>query len=85
MVRTQIQLTEQQARELKRLAAAQGLSMAELIRQSVDQFIQSSAEPTGQEKILKLKELAGKYTTGIPDLAENHDDYLDDIYGETGE
>ena len=85
MVRTQIQLTEQQSRELKRLATAQGLSMAELIRQSVDQFIQTNAETTGQEKLLKLKEIAGKYTTDITDLAENHDDYLDDIYEGTGE
>ena len=36
MVRTQIQLTEEQARRLKALAAEQGVSMAELIRRSVD-------------------------------------------------
>ena len=84
MVRTQIQLTEIQARELKRIAALKGLSMAELIRQSVDQFIQTSSEPTRQEKIVKLKEIAGKYHTGTSDLAENHDDHLDEIYGETG-
>jgi 16S rRNA U516 pseudouridylate synthase RsuA-like enzyme len=83
MVRTQIQLTEQQARELKSMAAARGITMAELIRKSVDLYIQTAAEPTHQEMVQKLKELAGKYTTGITDWAENHDDYLDEIYGES--
>lgn len=36
MIRTQIQLTEEQARALKALAAARHVSVAELIRQSVD-------------------------------------------------
>lgn len=82
VIRTQIQLTEEQAHELKRMAAMRGLSMAELIRQSVDQFIQTSAQPTHQEKVLRLMEVAGKYAASITDLAENHDDYLDEIYGD---
>jgi len=82
MVRTQIQLTEQQAQALKRMAVAQGLSMAELIRQSVDQFIQYAAKPGTQDKVQKLKEVAGKYSANITDLAENHDTYLDEIYGD---
>jgi len=36
MVRTQIQLTEEQARALKEIAAARGESMAEVIRRAVD-------------------------------------------------
>jgi hypothetical protein len=83
MVRTQIQLTEQQVRELKSMAAEWGVSMAELIRKSVDLYIQTAAKPTHQEMVQKLKEAAGKYTTDISDLAENHDDYLDEIYGES--
>ena len=39
MIRTQIQLTEEQAQRLKTLAAEQGKSVAELIRQSVDETI----------------------------------------------
>lgn len=82
MVRTQIQLTEQQAQALKELAVARGLSMAELIRQSVDLFLQTKAELLHQDRVQKLQEVAGKYTTGAPDLAENHDGYLDEIYGD---
>lgn len=38
MVRTQVQLTEAQIRALKRLETDRGVSMAELIRQSVFSF-----------------------------------------------
>lgn len=83
MVRTQIQLTEHQAAQLKRVAAERGVSMAELIRQSVDQFLQSAVYPSHQNKVQKHKELAGKYSADAADLSENHDTYLDDIFGET--
>ncbi|MGH2555074.1 MAG: ribbon-helix-helix protein, CopG family, partial [Actinomycetota bacterium] len=33
MIRTQVQLTEEQARQLKRVAAERGVSLAEIIRQ----------------------------------------------------
>lgn len=84
MVRIQIQLTEEQVRELKRIAAIRDFSLAELIRQSVDQFIQAATEPTYQEKVQKLNQVAGKYSVEIKDLAEKHDEHLNDIYRETG-
>ena len=80
MVRTQIRLTEQQAQKLKSMAAARGISVAELVRQRVDLLIKTAAEPMHQEMVQKLKELAGKYTTGITDLAENHDSYLEETW-----
>jgi hypothetical protein len=40
MIRTQIQLTEEQARRLKAMAAERGTSVAELIRQGVDDLLQ---------------------------------------------
>jgi len=39
MVRTQIQLTEEQAREIKRVAVAKGVSVAKIIRGSVEGII----------------------------------------------
>ncbi|KAA3659599.1 MAG: CopG family transcriptional regulator [Chloroflexi bacterium] len=84
MVRTQIQLTEQQAVALKRLAIERGVSMAELIRQSVDRLIQTTSGQNHSELIEQLTSLAGKYGSGIADLAKNHDDYLDEIYGDGG-
>lgn len=43
MVRTQIQLTEEQSRTLKKLAMTRHLSVAELIRQAVDNMIKTGA------------------------------------------
>jgi hypothetical protein len=84
MVRTQIQLTEEQSLRLKEMAAEQNVSMAALIRQSVDRFLETSGELSREEKYQKLLSLAGKYASGASDLAENHDEYLDEIYGDFG-
>jgi hypothetical protein len=80
MVRTQIQLTEEQAGALKAMAIDRGVSMAELIRQSVDQFLQAKSKPGREEMVKKLRETVGKYQTGSADMAERHDDYLDDVF-----
>ena len=52
MVRTQIQLTEEQARALKELAAEEGVSMAELIRRSVEYTIKAREETKSGERRL---------------------------------
>jgi hypothetical protein len=44
MIRTQVQLTEEQVRALRNLASVRQVSVAELIRQSVDTLIRSSGE-----------------------------------------
>ncbi|MCZ7671878.1 MAG: ribbon-helix-helix protein, CopG family [Chloroflexi bacterium] len=49
MYRTQIQLREDQAKTLKEMAAEYNVSVAELIRQSVDMLIQSDPELTQAE------------------------------------
>ena len=41
MVRTQIQLPEGQVAVLKKIAASQNSSMAEIIRQSIDYYVKS--------------------------------------------
>lgn len=81
MVRTQIQLTERQARELKRMAAREGVSMAEIIRKAVDVKIrEGSGEVPWEEKVRRALSVMGKFRSGIKDLAENHDKYLAEDY-----
>lgn len=76
MIRTQIQLTEEQARALKTLAAAEGRSMADLIRESVEIYI-ASGPPRAPEQIRdEALGLIGKYNSGMSDLSKNHDLYL---------
>lgn len=81
MVRTQIQLEDQQAQTLKALAHERGCSMAELIRQSVDNYIASSIGPTtNEERKRRAIEAAGLFHSGKPDLGTNHDLYLDEAF-----
>ena len=62
MIRTQIQLTEEQAKTLKKIASRRGKSVAELIRISVDEWIRSSAfvDPDEQPGDAALVEVCGK-------------------------
>lgn len=80
MVRTQIQLTENQARALKRMARRQDISMAELIRQSVDALISAQAADARELQWERSATVIGKYHSGKPDIAREHDRYLDEAY-----
>jgi len=82
MVRTQIQLTEEQSRALKSLSTRRGVPVAELIRQSVDSFIRSSAGLDEQERRRRAKAAAGKFHSGQADIAVHHDRYLTEAYAE---
>ena len=76
MVRTQIQLTEEQARRLKEIAHGQHISMAELIRRQVDELVKSCEVRGRDELIEQAKEACGKYGSGRSDVSEEHDSYL---------
>lgn len=82
MVRTQIQLTEEQARALKELALSQRTSMAELIRQSVDELLRREAGADAAERRRRAIDAAGRYRSGRSDVAGRHDDYLAEAYRE---
>ncbi len=76
MVRTQIQLSEEQARELKAEAAVRRTSMAELVRQAVELWLCSVRSTSLQERRRRALGITGKFKTGIPDLGANHDRHL---------
>jgi hypothetical protein len=84
MVRTVIQLTEEQLKTLKELAKARHVSVAKLIRESVATYITTAPqEPTMEEKrqralaALDLIEKAGFHDReGKTDLSINHDKYF---------
>ena len=78
MVRTQIQLTEIQARKLKRIARRQDVSMAELIRQSIDALISAQDADARDLQWERSAAVIGKYRSGAADAAREHDRYLDD-------
>ena len=75
MIRTHIQLTLEQARALKRLAAREGKSVAELIRMGVDVMLRSSGIQDQEELRRKAIAASGKLA-GPTNLSAKHDDYL---------
>ena len=80
MVRTQIQLTDDQAKTVKKLAMVRGVSMAEFIRQAVEKVIHSGPEIDREERVKRARDIAGKFSSGKSDVSRKHDDYLDEAY-----
>ncbi len=85
MVRTQIQLTEEQHRLLKRWADRLGISMAEAVRRCVADRL--SRERVGSGRADRVREAAaviGKSADpgGPSQVARDHDDHLTGAYGE---
>jgi RecA/RadA recombinase len=81
MVRTQIQLTEEQAKALKKIAASRHLSSAELIRRAVDIIIKSGPAADPEERRKRAIDIAGKFSSGKSDVSRKHDKYLADAFG----
>ncbi len=82
MIRTQIQLTDRQMKKLKAMANARNISVAELIRESVDRMIESPEIISLEERRKRAIAVLGKFHSDKPgeNVSENHDDYLADIY-----
>ena len=81
MHRTQIQLSEYQADALKLAAASDGVSMAELIRRSIDAWISRSPTPSKEERLTRLRALAGRFHSGRSDVSSKHDVHFADAIG----
>ena len=82
MIRTQIQLTEEQARRLRARARQHGLSLAETIRH----FVEKGLEEEGADRAelyARAQRVVGRFpdVEGAKDLARDHDRYLDEAFG----
>ena len=75
MIRTQIQIESQTYEKLKAKSRGSGKSISEIVRQSLDQTIES--EETDQKWARALNSM-GKFSSGLNNLAEKHDDHLGD-------
>jgi predicted DNA-binding protein len=82
MKRTQIQLTETQYSELKNLSAARSTSLAHLIRQAVDSFLDKVIEIDRDDQKQRAIAAAGQFHSGLGDLASDHDRYLGEAYSD---
>ncbi len=78
MVRTQIQLTDQQARRLRMEARDRGLSLAELIRRYVEKGL-AEEMPDRAARYDRAARVVGRFRDrrGARDISSEHDRYLD--------
>jgi hypothetical protein len=81
VVRTQIQLTEQQARRLRAQARERGLSLAEIIRRYVEKGLAEQA-PDRAALYDRAARVVGRFPArrGVRDLSSEHDRYLAEAY-----
>jgi metal-responsive CopG/Arc/MetJ family transcriptional regulator len=76
MHRTQVQLTEAQVESLKGMAARRDASLAELIREAVDQYLRRERPIDPAARRRRLMALAGKHRSGRTDGGARHDEIL---------
>lgn len=86
MLRTQVQLTEEQDRLLADLGRERRVSKAELVRRAVDRFLAEEVVTRGSEEQRRIAlNAAGRFRSGVHDTARRHDEALAETFGETGE
>ena len=79
MVRTQIQLTKEQATVLKKVASEEHVSIAEVVRQAVENLIKSRAYGGDEERRKRAIAISGRFRSGVSDLSTEHDRYLNEV------
>jgi hypothetical protein len=79
MLRTQIQLKEEQMEWLRSKARSRGISVSQLIRESII-FYRTHEEHVPEDRKRKALEAVGRFSSGTSDVSERHDDYLAEAY-----
>lgn len=80
MVRTQIQMTEDQVKKFKKIASKKHWSMAEIIRQAVNNFMATKADVDFEERKKRAIAASGRFHSKVSNLSEAHDKYLTEAF-----
>jgi hypothetical protein len=80
MVRTQVQFTDEQYHALREFSRARDESIASLVRRAVDQLL-LTRKPDRSALHRQASVVVGKYRAKHPDIAVEHDRYLDESFG----
>jgi hypothetical protein len=83
MVRTQIQLSDEQHRQLRRWARRLGISLSEAVRRCVDERLaREEGAPSRANRVEAALALCGRYRdpSGTSRVASEHDGHLAEVY-----
>ena len=89
MHRTQVLLEEEQVHRLREEAARRGLSMAEIIREALEEYLakvraEGSLRLKGEELRRRALAVVGRFSSGSHNIAEEHDRELEGAYRDRG-
>lgn len=73
MLRTQIQLTDEQVEALRRRSRRENVSVAELVRRAIDAFTRTEP-PSHWELRDRACRAAGRFASGERDTSDRHDE-----------
>ena len=76
MRRTIIQLSDDQAAALEKVARRRGVSQASVVREALTLLLAHENRDPAVERAMRA---AGSGASGVRDLAERHDDYLAEL------
>ena len=83
MTRVQIQFTEDQRQSLSRLAKETNRSVAELVREAVDEYVKTGRGRTRADLIQRALDVVGRFEGNQAPVSENHDAaWAESILGE---
>lgn len=85
MQRLQVQLTEDQADRLRKTAEAEGTSQAEIVRRALEAYLRRPVQAHEATVRARALEVIGAFSSGLSDVAEQHDRYLAEAAREDGE
>ena len=79
MLRTQIQMEEDQLKWLRAEARARGVSVSQLIREGVALF-RAREERFPEDKKKRALSAVGRFSSGVSDVSERHNDYIAEAF-----
>ncbi len=80
MIRTQIQITDQQAAGLRRLAAERGVSIATLVREGIQHVLAEEDADAVWQRALSV--VGAFHGGGGENVSEEHDRYLEQAFAD---
>jgi predicted DNA-binding protein len=80
MIRTQVQLTEDQLKALRQISATTGRSTAELIRNGIDQYLAGRHVSKAEDRMERAMRVAGAFSSGVADVSADHDRHLAEAF-----